>query len=185
MQFNKHTLSVAIALAIVGLPYSTYAMTVEEAYMTLSHHRPMFNPTMAHIADDESLYLRQLFDIIDRAVRERVQTMAWLQSTAASAEPSDQYNELISRLWALQPPSRLAHVHQVVREAIEEQRDVLRQWRPLRGTSEHVVTMQHPLVQDSSRKLHQVYDEIVQLFPGAGEHNRQAFYDYFCCLDFL
>ncbi len=185
MRLHWYIISALLATVLITPHVTASAMTVEEAYMTLSHQRPIFNPSIAKMADDESLYLRQLFQIIDQAVRERVQTMAWLQSATANTEPPDQYNDLLSHLSALRPPHRLNAVHQLLREAIEEQRDVLREWRPLHGIAPHAMSMQHPLVQDSSRKLYQVYDEVLRLFPGEDQRNRQAFHDYFCCLDLL
>ena len=40
-------------------------------------------------------------------------------------------------------------------------------------------------VHRASALLHQAYAELMQLYPGEATHNRDAFYDYLCALDFL
>ncbi len=85
------------------------------------------------------------------------------------------------------PPS-LRHVHQLVNEAIEEQRAFLHEWRQSLGAgADHVVPTiaQHPLVQSASQKLQQAYQDLMRLFPQEGPHNKDAFFDYLCALDFL
>ena len=168
-----------------ALPCPASAMTVEEAYAAIPHQRPMFNSSIARMGNSEAEYLKQLFEVIDLAVRERVETMAWLVSRGVSGDGVDGYERLLARLFYLQPPARLQLVHRLVTEAIEQQRDVLREWRNGPAMQGRPLPMQHPLVQSSSQKLQQAYDEVLRLFPAEDRRNQQAFFDYFCSLDFL
>ena len=40
-------------------------------------------------------------------------------------------------------------------------------------------------LKSSSQKLHQVYGQLMNLFPDAGQQNFDAFYDHLCVLDLL
>ena len=43
----------------------------------------------------------------------------------------------------------------------------------------------HSLVRSSSSKLIQAYNHLMQSYPKESPHNRQAFFDHLCALDFL
>ncbi len=156
-------------------------MTVEQAYAAIPHERTVFNPAMASMAPDEAAYLKELFAIIDLAVKERVETLLWLQSGGTRGDEVDEYDMILGRLKSLPVPGKLLQVHQLVTDAIQEQCNVLREWRK----APKQLSMQHPLVHSSSRKLYQAYGGVIQLYSKEDTRNLQAFYDYFCCLDFL
>ena len=168
-------------LFAAAVPAPVSAMTIEQAYAAIPHKRPVFEFAIARLSPDEAPYLKELFTVIDLAVKERVETLAWLQSRGSQGENFDQYDEIIWRLQSLQVPQRLQPVHQLVTEAIQDQRDVLRSWR----ASPQAVSMSHPLVQGSSQKLHQAYGDVIRLYRTDHPKNQEAFYNYFCCLDFL
>lgn len=174
---------VRIAATVLTIAWSTPvdAMTIEQAYATIPHRRTAFDPTIASMAPNEASYLKELFNLIDLAVKERVETLSWLQSQGAKGEGTDEYDSILLRLHHLQVPGRLQTVHQLVTEAIQEHRDILREWRKAPET----ISMTHPLVRSSSQKLYQAYGMVMQLYAKEQPRNQQAFYDYFCCLDFL
>ena len=157
------------------------AMTPEQAYAAIPHQRPIFDVSAATMPAHEAAYLRQLFGVIDLAVKERVETLVWLQSRHAQGDGVDDYDALLARLSALEPPAKLRLVHRLVSEAIQEHRDVLRQWR----RSPAAISMNHPLVRSSSQKLYQAYGRLIKIYATEHPRNLQAFYDYFCSLDFL
>ena len=157
------------------------AITIEQAYATIHSQRAVFDPSLTTMGGDESWHLDHLFRLIDLSVKERVETLLWIQSGGREGDGADEYESILQQLHTLQPPQQLAVVHQLVLGAIEEQRDVLREWR----NAPERVSMHHPLVLSSSGKLHEAYNRVMQLYPQEDYHNRQAFYDYFCCLDFI
>ena len=170
------------ALVMVSAsPVRCEELTIEQAYATIHPQRAVFDPGLAGMAPEESAYLAAFFDLIDLAVKERVETLLWLQSKGTQGEGIDEYDALLARFAALRAPGRLRRIHQWVITAVTQQRDVLREWRadPTR------LSMRHPLVGSSSSLLHQTYGEVIRLYPGEDQRNRQAFYDYFCSLDFL
>ena len=177
------TLIIAVLAASLHAP--AWGMTIEEAYAAIPHQRPLFDRSIAQMAYEEADYLERLFEVIDLAVRERVETVAWLQSHGTSGENSDDYDVLLRRLHTLTVPERLKTIHRLVEEAVREHQDVLKEWRSTPERYGGELPMDHPLIRSSSQKLHEAYGEVLRLFPREDERNRQAFYDFFCSLDFL
>ena len=165
-------------LCLIG-PGSSAAMTVEQAYRAIPHERTVFDVGAATMEAEERTFLERFFDLIDQAIVARVERMQALPSRGA---PSDRYDELLQHFGAMPVPVRLRHVHQLVIDAVKEQRASLDEWRRSGATSD---IRRHPRVQRASQKLHAAYGELMQLFPREGAHNQQAFYDYLCALDFI
>ena len=181
MRSSRDLEVVALVVFAIALPTSVAAMTIEQAYAAIPHRRTMFDPSIATMGPNEASYLKELFSLIDLAVKERVETLLWLRSGGAQGDASDEYDTILMRLEHLSVPGRLQGVHRSVTEAIQEQRDVLREWR----TEPTTISMEHPLVHSASKKLYQAYGMVIQLYSKEAPRNQQAFYDYFCCLDFL
>ena len=98
-------------------------------------------------------------------------------------EPSGgNYQRVQSQLNALSVPPRLGSVHRLIGDAVKEQRAALDEWRK---TAVPADLARQPLVASSSGKLRQAYAELLPLFPQEGEHNKAAFFDYLCALDFI
>lgn len=156
-------------------------LTVEQAYADIPHVRPIFNFPIERLPDNEAAYLKELFYWIDRAVKERVETYLWLTSDSRKGDPVDEYPEILAGLERLKPPAKLADVHALTLEAVREHQMLFQGWR----SDPTTVSMIDPLVGRSSQNLHTAYSRIVQIYDKVNPKNRQAFYDYFCCLDFL
>jgi hypothetical protein len=63
-----------------------------------------------------------------------------------------------------------------------EQRAALAEWRK---TVLPANLGGHPLVASSSGKLHRAYGDLLALFPQEDAHNKAAFFDYLCAMDFI
>ncbi len=105
------------------------ALTTEQAYAMLRHQQPVFSPVISSMPENESAYLAQLFSIIDQAVVQRVGMMTYLAGKGQSPEPFDDYHAILFQLSVLRPPKKLLAVHQLTVQAIEEQRDLMREWK--------------------------------------------------------
>lgn len=182
---KKCCLFLLSASLLAALTVTAQAMTVEQAYGMLSHQRPVFSPMSSTMPEDESGYLAQLFSVIDQAVVQRVSMMTWLAGKGMSNEPFDDYDAILFQLKSLRPPKKLLAVQQLTIQAIEEQRDLIRQWKENPRVFVWENARRHPLIASSSQKLHHAYSHVMELYPQEHQKNREAFYDYFCCLDFL
>jgi hypothetical protein len=144
--------------ALLLLADSAWGMSVDDAYASIPHRRTVFDRRAATMPADEADALQRLFAIVDRAIVARV--------TKSGYEP------LLAELRAFDVPSRLRRVHTLVAEAV---------------LAEHAyLTRNEPgAVQTASARLHEAYAELMRLFPDESPHNRDAFFDYLCALDFL
>ncbi len=168
--------------AVERLPSGDRSAAVESAYRAIPHRRTVFDAGAATMSPDERAYLRQLFELVDLGIVERVETLGWLRSGGGQEPSVESYDQVVSQLGALSAPPRLASVHRLVSEAMVEQRAALGEWRK---TAVPANLPAHPLVVSSSGKLRQAYGELLALFPRENEHNKAAFFDYLCALDFI
>ena len=150
-----HIATIAVLLLLAR---GAAAMSVDEAYASIPHRRTVFDRKAATMAADEADGLERLFALVDRAIVARV--------TKAG------HDAVLGELHALALPERLRRVHELVIDAVVAERT-------------HLVQHEPSAVQTASGRLHEAYGELMRLYPGEGAHNRDAFYDYLCALDFL
>ena len=164
-------------LTLVALGFSPAgAMSVDEAYQDIPHNRTVFEPgTAQSIPDVERRYLIQFFAWIDQAII----------ANAVSRRNGDvphAYEKTWSVQAGLRPSPKLRHVQELVGAAIQDEYVYLKERQQMSVRS---FDAGHPRVQAASRRLHQAYSELMTLYPAENAHNKQAFFDYLCALDFL
>ncbi|MBI4340710.1 MAG: hypothetical protein HY598_00340 [Candidatus Omnitrophica bacterium] len=120
-----------LALLLWATASPAEAMAPEQAYALLRHQEPVFNPAISVLPNEEAAYFGQCFAIVNQAVVQRVEMMTWLSGKGQHPEPFDRYDDLLFQLKALQPPEKLREVHRLTMEAVEQQRDVIREWQRL------------------------------------------------------
>jgi hypothetical protein len=188
----------AILLFSCGLLFcgdaSLAAITVEEAYRAIPHRYTPFESRSVKMNSKDANFLQEFFRLLNLAIVERVQTQAWFQSNGKRGITFPNYQRttdgLIAQLESLTVPENLKAVHRGVIEALKEQRAYFDDWQravtrresfkyPL-GASPH-----HPRILSSSRKLHEAYGRLVQIYPQEAERTKQAFFDHLCALDFI
>jgi hypothetical protein len=168
--------------AVETAPSVDRTAAVERAYQAIPHRRTVFDARAATMSSDERDYLRRLFELVDLGIVERVETLGWLRSRGVSGPSVETSDQVVSQLDGLSVPPRLASVHRLVSEAMVEQRAALAEWRK---TAVPANLAAHPLVASSSGKLRRAYGELLGLFPRENEHNKAAFFDYLCAMDFI
>ncbi|MEZ0225459.1 MAG: hypothetical protein ACAH83_12960 [Alphaproteobacteria bacterium] len=159
-------------------PQISQAMTVDDAYKAIPHKKTRFDASAAsaEMGAAEKAFLDTFFGLSDLAVAERVGTQVALSEKRATAA---HYDEILHRLESLSVPPQLAAAHRLVTDAVKEQRQYL---DTLKGGG--AFDANAPLVESSHQKLIQAYNELMRLYPSENEHNRQAFFDHLCALDF-
>ena len=188
-------LALAAALAAAAARPG-FALTVEQAYAMVENHRHTeFDPRAAGIAPDEAACLTKLFDLVDLAIVEKMQTWMYYQSEGKTGASYRDYrgrvDRLIADLTALKTPARLAEVQRLLTDAIREQRDFFAAWDEAFSQSARGVDNREAhktrgsLMQSSSNKLHDAYARLRALYPDADHRNLDAFYDHLCVLDML
>lgn len=71
----------------------------------------------------------------------------------------------------------------MIREAIDEQHRYLSMWQESGQTG--CFSPVAPLIRSSHGKLIAAYNDLMALYAQEGSHNRQAFFDHLCALDFI
>jgi len=161
----------------------TKSMSVGEAYRAIPHQRTPFDDQAARMEVADAAYLDRLFVLTDIAMVERVQSQLWLQSGGKQGSAQGNHRSILAHLNALESPDRLQRVHTLIREAIEEQHRYLSTWQA--SGRANYFSPSAPLILSSHGKLIGAYSELQALYPGEGAHNRQAFFDHLCALDFI
>jgi hypothetical protein len=160
-----------LLLLILIAPVSAQAMTVEEAYAAIPHSRTVFDPQHVSMSEEEAVFLAEFFDLIDAAIVARV--------GAIQGGRRDGLEDVLPRLRSLNIPPSAAQAHALVVGAVEEQNQFLKTV----FTGGNIAG--DPLVSSASTKLHQAYDALMTAYPGEIQHNKTAFFDYLCALDFI
>ena len=155
---------------------------VAAADRALPRPRTVSDVEAATMSPDERAFLRQMFDVVDLGIVERVDMLTSLKSNRRPAPSAENYERVLTQLNALSVPPRLGSVHRFIADAMKEQRVALEEWRK---TVVPADLARQPLVASSSGKLRQAYAELLPLFPQEGDHNKAAFFDYLCAMDFI
>ncbi len=183
-----------MAMFMICTPQAQAAeMSVAQAYKAQRHQQTTFNKDTAQMSAAESKYLDHLFFVTDMAFRERMVMLQYFYKKKDD-QYIDQYNKQIGELLAsfalVKAPGRsLPTVEKLVREAITEQQQFFNSWHKARGTEMYNSLSRgytsHKLVQSSHKKLIQSYGVLMKAYPREAAHNKQAFYDHLCALDFI
>jgi len=185
----------AVACLAALASASASAMTVEEAYQEMQHRHASLDPTSRGFTREEAAYLSRLFELVDLAIVEKMQAWIWFQSEGRKGKAVQEYrgrvDSLVAILDGLPAPDRLREVQRLLVEAIRDQRAFFETWNEAltvgaAGKDNREVYRSRGLyLKSSSQKLHQVYGQLMSLFPDAGQQNFDAFYDHLCVLDLL
>jgi hypothetical protein len=167
-------IGLVVCLAAVS---SAEQLTVEAAYNAIPHGRTVFLAGEAKMAAAERDYLVKLFAIADKAIVAKVE--------AGRKRPvNEAYAPVWSALKELPENDRLKSVRESVASAIEDEQAYLRDWQAGRLTTLTDLRSE-PRVQSASNKLRNAYSQLMSMYPSENAHNKQAFFDYLCALDFI
>jgi hypothetical protein len=161
---------------VMAVPQIRQSMTVDEAYKAIPHKQTRFDAGAAGMEAREKEFLDALFGLTDIAVAERVEAQIALSTHKT---PPSNYDEILRRFQSLPVPEKMTEAHRLVTEAVREQRQYL---DTLKGGG--TFDANAPLVESSHQKLIQAYNELMRLYPSENAHNKQAFFDHLCALDF-
>lgn len=168
-------------------PYIDVNLSIDQAYAAIPHHRTIWQESDSTATPEQKAYLHVIFPLLDEAIALRVAArQAYSRGDFDSFDLDAQYDRLITFVRSTRPPDSLQFFHERVATAISSDHLFFRDWNSNRSDfpyAQHVQT--HPAVQTASRSAHYAYDALLRQFPHEPPANRQAFYDYFCALDFL
>lgn len=156
-----------------------YAMEVDKAYRLIPHKRTVFQLHQSEIPTTDAQQVARLLSLAENAMVERVDAMV------NGPDKTDYKSRINSILWQidqLQVPSRAEAARDHIAEAVQQHRAYFELHN---ATGINVKASQQQLVQSSHRHLISAYQQLMQNYPMETKHNKQAFFDYLCALDFI
>ena len=174
---------------IEAVPTSNLSLSVDEAYAAIPHRRTAIAFSGSNVPRADQDYLQVVFAAIDQAVLLRVATyQSFSRGQTADALPISRMDRLIRFLQSIDPPPHLKAYHKKIEQAVSDQRAFFDDWRSHGSDFPYAQSASlgtHPKVASSSSALKEAYGILMQRYPGESPHNKEAFFDYHCALDFL
>lgn len=180
--------SVAAGAAAYPEPPAVVAdFGVEEAYAAIPHRRTVWDAGASPATAAERAYLEVAFTVAERATAVRVGGLRrYWNEDFAGVDVLGGYDGLIAYLASVEPPPRLAAYHGKLAIALADQRAFFAEWERAEAGFPHARDLAtHPKVRSASAALKAAYRQLMSRYPGEGAHNRDAFFDVHCALDFL
>ena len=192
----KACLTVAGIICFAFLPlHVAQSLTVDEAYRAIPHQQTTYRPDRSTLSGTQARALSELFRAVDEAIVARVETLRWFQSAGRSGQAFSVYRASTDRLVASIAGLRLepaaARARDWVVAAIREQQRFFQKWDTKRRENSSAPfaiqsgTDADQHIRSSSGLLHKAYNDLMQAYPAESAHNRQAFFDHLCALDFV
>ena len=160
-----------------------HGLSVDQAYSAIPHARTAFLSQQSPQSPGDSRYLATLFSWTDLAIVERVANQQSLRSSPTGGASLSGYDVILEGISSLNAPAHLYEIQELIKEAITEQRAYLAEWQA--SGQRNYFNRKHLLVQSSHRKLISAYKKLMAAYSDEGAHNKQAFFDHLCALDFI
>lgn len=158
-------------------------MSIETAYRAIPHTRTPFRANQTRLPDEQADYLNALFTLTDSGVVERIVVQSKLGAGKHWTPDKSNYTAILQAITSLDTPERLIPVEGLIFEAIQEQERYLKGWRE--SGNPRYFKSGDALVQSSHGKLITAYKKLMRIYGAEGSHNRQAFFNHLCALDFI
>lgn len=157
---------------------SAFPLTIDEAYEAIPHRRSQYQAAESPVPERE--FLAKLFSLSDRALVARIETMQAFsrQEFESMVKYEREVDTVLLALRALEGSGETKELGALLAEAVESQRRYFRSWRDKRTQGDE------EFIRSSSAPLHRLYNELITRFPSETEHNKNAFYQHLCALDF-
>jgi len=169
----------ALLILLLVLSNGVFALEIDKAYQLIPHQRTVFNLDQSKIPVSEAQSVARLLSLAEQAMVERVNALA------EGPDKSGYLSRIDNILWQieqLQVPPRVRPASAHVLVAVQEHRAFFELYN---ASGNQAKESRQQLVQSSHRHLISAYGQLMQSYPGETKHNKQAFFDYLCALDFI
>jgi hypothetical protein len=164
-------------------------LSVDAAYAAIPHRRTAMSFASSNMPDQDKRFLEVAFHVIDQAIRLRVSAyQKFSRSEVGDSQSLSDMDRLVDYLQNTEAPASLSSYQGRLLQALSDQRAFFEEWQTQGqqfqyGRPQTIGT--HPKVQSASSALREAYGILMETYPGEGNHNKDAFFDYHCALDFL
>ena len=168
-----------IVISLLFIAGGANALDIAKAYKMIPHQQTSFYLQQSRLPAAEAKYVAKLLSLSELAMAERVEAMA---DGPRKSNYDRDIADILNKLARLKTPTRLLPAYKHVVSAVQQHREVFS--LQVTGAAD-AQAKQQQLVQSSHRHLIAAYDVLMQLYPDETRHNKQAFFDYLCALDFI
>ena len=191
--YTKANASLRICIVVCALlvvSQAVHSMSIEEAYRAIPHKSTPFLTDRSKLDFLTRMSLQKYFDLVNQAVVQRVQTLQWFASSGQQGENYKVYQSeigtVLTALRRIKAPREMKKSIDLAISAIQDQSDYFSQWSNKRGHGKTFsFNSRDRLVQSSHRKLISAYNHLMSTYSFEASHNKTAFFDHLCALDFI
>lgn len=158
---------------------SVAALDIEQAYQLIPHQRTVFLLHQSTLPQSQARGVARLLSLVEQAMVERVNAM--MKGPRKSGYQT-QIDPILQQIAALQMPAGIQAARDHILTAIQQHRDYFELYE---ATDTEARDARQQLVQLSHRHLITAYQQLMKSYPAETRHNKQAFFDYLCALDFI
>lgn len=194
MNFRFICLALAFTIGLMAGLHShsakAQALSISEAYAAIPHRQTPYDPQVSPLEVTDAEFLSVLFTLTDEAMRLRVEALQQLYNNYEYAYMNDynmKYDEVLKRLRRLPATGAAKTAQYIIIDAIQEQKDFLNKWAeaPQEELQDYRNYQSHKSVKNSHRALLRAFGILMDAFPQEAPHNKRAFFDHLCALDFI
>ena len=165
-------------------------MSIKESYKAIPHEQTTYDMSKSPLSYAEKKYLSDFFTLSDLMMSARVSTLTNLYHSKGGMSINT-YNEAfqlsMEGFQSLDVPKNALPAHKLIVQAIQEHHKFLNNWSKAPATEKARIKksfFQDALVKSSSSKLINSYNRLMSDYRSESPHNKKAFYDHLCALDF-
>jgi hypothetical protein len=168
-----------LLILLLLLDSSAFAMEIDQAYRLIPHQRTTFKLHRSNLPQSEARSVAHLLSLAEQAMVERVDALA------KGPDRSGYLSRIDSSLWQidhLEVPTNIEPARGHILTAVRQHRAYFE----LHGSDgSQTKAARQQLIQSSHGHLISAYNRLMKTYPTETQHNKQAFFDYLCALDFI
>ena len=174
--------------ATLSMPTLNLDLSVEAAYAAIPHKRTAMDFAASNMSDRDKRFLDVAFRLVDQAIRLRVTAYQKFYRGEGDASLIADMDRLIDYLQNTEAPANLSSYQEQLLRALHAQKAFFEEWKTegqqfQYGSPQTIA--RHPKVRGASTALRGAYGILMQAYPRESDHNKEAFFDYHCALDFI
>jgi len=158
---------------------SAHAMGIEQAYQLIPHQRTVFQLHKTNLPVSEAQQVARLLKLAEKAMVERVNA---LKNGASKMGYQSRIDSILWQIEQLQVPDQVARARDHIQTAVQQHRSFF-ELQNVSGSN--AKASRNQLIQSSHQHLLAAYGVLMHSYPEETKHNKQAFFDYLCALDFI
>jgi len=158
---------------------SAQAMGTEQAYQLIPHQRTVFQLHKTNLPASEAQQVAKLLTLSEKAMVERVNA---LKNGASKTGYLSRIDSILWQIEQLQVPGQVEAARDHIQLAVQQHRSFF-ELQNVSGSNARASRNQ--LILSSHKHLLSAYGVLMQSYPEEAKHNKQAFFDYLCALDFI